>query len=365
MKLVVCLSVLIACSGASAFQAAPGGLLLSRTYRGGSQASGVCGLRAQQQPSIAMPELSTIGKAAQELGRSLQYAAAKPLRARYCAAQVARFSFFLSQSTAVNLWGGNPNRGSRLQLEIGVIVGALTDAILSEEKSNFDLNVPIKDKPMLVPEEQRQLFNKNFQAIIDLMKLELRNVEDGKYALPYDLELSYAPQWSPLPVLGKINQFLSEREVVVERSANKRGMEIRDNFRTSKSMYPRYYLQNFHYQTDGWLSDRSAQIYDYQVATFHSPRVINPSRHQPGRPLQTLIPQLHATCNHKPQTPCAPLIVNFPMNNTRPGGEHLHGHGRCHAAPGHPVVRLVPQQHQGKRHARGGHQGPRRRDRHR
>ncbi|MDJ1170204.1 methyltransferase domain-containing protein [Roseofilum sp. BLCC_M154] len=32
-----------------------------------------------------------------------------------------------------------------------------------------------------------------------------------------------------------------------------------------RSAYPRYYLQNFHYQTDGYLSDRSAELYDLQV----------------------------------------------------------------------------------------------------
>lgn len=29
--------------------------------------------------------------------------------------------------------------------------------------------------------------------------------------------------------------------------------------------YPRYYFRNFHYQTDGYLSDRSANLYDLQV----------------------------------------------------------------------------------------------------
>jgi hypothetical protein len=29
--------------------------------------------------------------------------------------------------------------------------------------------------------------------------------------------------------------------------------------------YPRYYLRNFHYQTDGYLSDLSANLYDLQV----------------------------------------------------------------------------------------------------
>merc|ERR1712216_979874 len=32
--------------------------------------------------------------------------------------------------------------------------------------------------------------------------------------------------------------------------------------------YPSYYLQNFHYQSDGWLSARSAEIYDYQVESL-------------------------------------------------------------------------------------------------
>jgi len=30
-------------------------------------------------------------------------------------------------------------------------------------------------------------------------------------------------------------------------------------------LYPDYYLQNFHHQTDGYLSDRSAELYDLQV----------------------------------------------------------------------------------------------------
>jgi ubiquinone/menaquinone biosynthesis C-methylase UbiE len=32
-----------------------------------------------------------------------------------------------------------------------------------------------------------------------------------------------------------------------------------------RGRYPRYYLQNFHYQTDGYLSRDSAELYDHQV----------------------------------------------------------------------------------------------------
>ena len=304
MKLAVCLGILISCSTATAFQAAPGGLWLSRAHhraegvRDVSRAQGMCGLRAQQQPTLSMPDLSTIGRAAQELGQSLQYAAAQPLRARYCAAQVARFAFFLTQSTAVNVWGAGPKaageaKDRRLPIEVSTIVGALTDAILKEDKTDFDLNVPMKDKPYLIPDEQRQLFNKNFQAIIDLIKTDLRNIEDGKYALPYDLEPSYAPQWSPLPVLGKINQFISERDEVVERVVSRKGMEIRENFKAEKSRYPRYYLQNFHYQSNGWLSSESAQVYDYQVKSFPPPHFNNEEKI-----LNPKYPKSHHTHTH-------------------------------------------------------------------
>lgn len=32
-----------------------------------------------------------------------------------------------------------------------------------------------------------------------------------------------------------------------------------------RDRYPAYYLRNFHWQTDGWLSDRSAKLYDFSV----------------------------------------------------------------------------------------------------
>lgn len=34
------------------------------------------------------------------------------------------------------------------------------------------------------------------------------------------------------------------------------------------SAYPAYYRRNFHWQTDGWLSDRSARLYDLNVETL-------------------------------------------------------------------------------------------------
>lgn len=48
-----------------------------------------------------------------------------------------------------------------------------------------------------------------------------------------------------------------------ERAKQKRYQDIPDTIDTS--LYPNYYVQSFHHQTDGYLSDWSANLYDLQV----------------------------------------------------------------------------------------------------
>lgn len=49
--------------------------------------------------------------------------------------------------------------------------------------------------------------------------------------------------------------------------------------------YPKYYLQNFHHQTDGYLSDRSADLYDLQVELLFNGSA-NPMRRRILKPLK-------------------------------------------------------------------------------
>ena len=52
---------------------------------------------------------------------------------------------------------------------------------------------------------------------------------------------------------------------VERRRQVKEGLEVRESPAADPKRYPAYYRQNFHYQTDGWLSDESARVYDTQV----------------------------------------------------------------------------------------------------
>jgi ubiquinone/menaquinone biosynthesis C-methylase UbiE len=56
-----------------------------------------------------------------------------------------------------------------------------------------------------------------------------------------------------------------DQRVVAERRNAKKGQELRETYVADPKRYPDYYLQNFHYQTDGWLSAQSARLYDFQV----------------------------------------------------------------------------------------------------
>jgi ubiquinone/menaquinone biosynthesis C-methylase UbiE len=93
----------------------------------------------------------------------------------------------------------------------------------------------------------------------DLFARDWANVEAGLYAAP----VVAAP---PFKLLSKTRDFLTDAPKVDARRRAHAHSEVLTEERRAK--YPRYYLQNFHYQTDGWFSEDSARRYDFQVETL-------------------------------------------------------------------------------------------------
>jgi ubiquinone/menaquinone biosynthesis C-methylase UbiE len=90
-----------------------------------------------------------------------------------------------------------------------------------------------------------------------LIEQDWRNIEDRHYRLPEDRALR------PVAALRKAGRYFADlREVDARRRADSNDEVFRA---TPRGRYPRYFLQNFHYQTDGYLSRRSAELYDHQV----------------------------------------------------------------------------------------------------
>jgi ubiquinone/menaquinone biosynthesis C-methylase UbiE len=103
-----------------------------------------------------------------------------------------------------------------------------------------------------VPDRQR--------LIADLWRLveqDWRNIEAGLYALPED------GRGNPLDGLRRAADFFADlRAVETRRHGTAADVLLRDE---AAERYPRYYRRMFHFQSDGYLSEASAERYDYQV----------------------------------------------------------------------------------------------------
>lgn len=96
----------------------------------------------------------------------------------------------------------------------------------------------------------------------ELFAMDWENIKRGAYKLPK--ELRKPPSLSAL--IRESRDYLKDSEKVAHRKHRRGHSEVlREDLR---DRYPRYFLQNFHFQTDGWLSEASAERYDMQVETI-------------------------------------------------------------------------------------------------
>lgn len=91
----------------------------------------------------------------------------------------------------------------------------------------------------------------------DLFRRDWENIQAGLYRMPHDL-------WpNPVAALRRSAHYFRDLAAVNRRKQARRGDEVAGP--ETRGRYPRYYLQNFHYQSGGYLSRDSAALYDYQV----------------------------------------------------------------------------------------------------
>jgi ubiquinone/menaquinone biosynthesis C-methylase UbiE len=95
-----------------------------------------------------------------------------------------------------------------------------------------------------------------------LFARDLANSEAGHYPLPRDHDGGIGG------VLAASRRYFADLPGTVARKADGRGDEVRAADLDRK--LPDYFLQNFHYQTDGYLTEESARLYDTQVEVLFS-----------------------------------------------------------------------------------------------
>ncbi|MTH96305.1 class I SAM-dependent methyltransferase [Roseibium sp. RKSG952] len=116
---------------------------------------------------------------------------------------------------------------------------------------------PVPDGP--VPGPRRML-----EDIAQLFAQDLKSVEAGHYPMPRDGTMT------PRALLATSLAFFRDVPKVARRRAEDAHQEVNEDREGFAGSLPRYYRQNFHFQTDGWLSEESARIYDFQVDVLFS-----------------------------------------------------------------------------------------------
>jgi ubiquinone/menaquinone biosynthesis C-methylase UbiE len=95
-----------------------------------------------------------------------------------------------------------------------------------------------------------------------LLQLDAANVAAGLYPMPADRDGSL------FEVLNHSRLFFTDLpQIFRRRESGQTADGLNESFQGKR---PRYYLQNFHFQSGGWLTDESAQRYDTQVEVFFS-----------------------------------------------------------------------------------------------
>src|ERR1700691_279354 len=169
-------------------------------------------------------------------------------RVIYGASQLPRIAWYIGHSLAVRrLSEAAPRRDD------------------NEARPRAHTNLPVPDRKRL------------YADMTILFQQDLANVEAGFYPMPADHDGSL------LTLLHRSRLFFDDLPAIYRRRENGSHNDVLTEEMRGKR--PRYYLQNFHFQTGGWMTDDSASRYDPQVEVLFN-GTANATRRQ-------ALPQLH------------------------------------------------------------------------
>lgn len=95
---------------------------------------------------------------------------------------------------------------------------------------------------------------------------DYERIQDGKYKKPYDMYAN-TRQSSPLNIVTQTARFVDEAiGTLARRKRQEKDIWFSDT--AAPGLYPEYYKTAFHYQSDGWMSKKSAQVYETSTETL-------------------------------------------------------------------------------------------------
>jgi ubiquinone/menaquinone biosynthesis C-methylase UbiE len=162
---------------------------------------------------------------------------------------------------------------------LGTVGFELHEALVGKNSNNEE-----DDRPPLVPRNEKVATRLLLEAALSYQQDYDRIVQQNMYKVPWDMmtttdnnnggkgKQKRHRQSSPIHVATQSARFVQEAIGTLGRrkraTPNDKQVWIFGDETTStnqndeNSIYPDYYRTAFHYQTDGWMSTRSAQVYE-------------------------------------------------------------------------------------------------------
>ena len=113
-------------------------------------------------------------------------------------------------------------------------------------------------RPRLVTDDP-ELFRAAREAIGSLLKEDIANITSGLYPV------EVLKPGNPIKHLMRMPSMFNDAVDIYRRREAKTAHRFSDTAKELLTGLPEYYQRNFHFQSDGYLSDKSADLYEHQV----------------------------------------------------------------------------------------------------
>ncbi|MEW5300842.1 MAG: hypothetical protein WDW36_003742 [Sanguina aurantia] len=110
----------------------------------------------------------------------------------------------------------------------------------------------------------RELSSRVLEAV-GTFSQDLDAIRSGNYSMPWDMTTLGHKQYSPLFMANGLLMFMSEAAATLQRRTRESADSV---WLSAPNLYPEYFAKTYHFQTDGWMSERSATIYEHSTETL-------------------------------------------------------------------------------------------------
>ena len=108
-----------------------------------------------------------------------------------------------------------------------------------------------------------------FAEAVATYEQDFGEVQKGTFPLPWDMVDGVRNrQTSPLFLADQARRYVSEAISILTKRNRRDPGDFGVPYGDNADLYPDYYLNNFHFQTDGWLSSDSAKLYETSTETL-------------------------------------------------------------------------------------------------